>query len=270
MIPDCARHLIAKKARFQCWALIIATGFGLPLAHGAVPAPQRIAPGVITPIAFVRFKAVGDVSRKRAGQLMNQKLKIGSDEKGAYEFLAVQDGDHYKPYGRTETVSQYMKAIRNGAEPIGCFGNSMDSFFTHATATLMYLKQAKPSKKNLMDHSSLLDLSVSFLNWRGSDEKQLLAKQAKAGFTLRKFKRSGKIVNVKIGRNWLDFDYGGCYYSIRWMAHGDINGDGVEDRLIGVGVAYIGGTGRYYSSYLVTKKQAKQASLKVDDFNIYD
>jgi hypothetical protein len=171
---------------------------------------------------------------------------------------------------RTETVSQYVAAINGGAAAMDTFEISMMSFFSDATDSLVFLDRAKPSRQSLIERSNLMDLSVSFLSWHGRDEQNRLKQHADAGFSLRDYQKAETITKVKFGKDGrLSFEFSDKEYVIHWLARGDEDGDGLEDRLISVGVYYNGGSGRYYSNYTVTKKKAKQPSLSVSDFKAF-
>jgi hypothetical protein len=201
---------------------------------------------------------------------MNQKLKIGADGDDAYNFLRKEASFDCEEYVHAETVSQYVAAINGGACAMSTFEMSMQGFFIYATDTLTFLDRAKPSRQSLMGRSNLLDLSVSFLFWQGREEENRLKQHAAAGFSLRDYQKAGRITEVKFGKDGrLSFEFSNKEYVIHWMARGDEDGDGLEDRLISVAKYNIGGTGRIYDTYTVSKKKAKQPSLTVSDFTAF-
>ena len=204
--------------------------------HGSEFSDESLKPALLSPIHFHDFSVIGPVTSQGAKRLQREKIKVGSDSPDAYEFLAADPatGDNRV---RTETVEEYLAARRKGAGPFTTFDITMDSFFVRAASALVFLERAVPARIKLMDRASFADLSVSFLNWTGTDEEEeLLKKNVARGLTLRDYQRLGRIKRLKISPTELRFETPGMNYSITctWLASGDFNHDGFEDGLIEV------------------------------------
>ena len=70
-------------------------------------------PQVVAEINFTTAMFTGPVSKDQLTNWWSQKLKIGSDEVDAYEFLTGTNGQDKRL--RVETCQQYTNAIQQGA-----------------------------------------------------------------------------------------------------------------------------------------------------------
>ena len=107
------------------------------------------------------------------------------------------------------------------------------------------------------------------LNWTEGEEGERLKEAALNGMTLNNCTSifaKHRIYSLKIKDNGMTFSDNGCDYAVQELARGDWDGDGDEDALILVSTYYLGGSGRFYEVYVVSKNQKlRQLKLSVQD-----
>jgi len=205
-------------------------------------APSTSRPArLVTPLEFAGFTVHTNLTKAAVSTLMREKVKVGSTEDHAYEFLALPaspsaNTDPAKPPGlptigqriRVETVEQYVEALKRGARPFTTFDISMDSWFRPTAATLLFLKQAEESRRSLLPKelpSKLLySLPVRFLNYRGSNQE--------GDLTLRHNPHSDKLWIFNSDQTSVQFEFNGKRYCLAELARGDFSHDGFEDSLV--------------------------------------
>jgi len=172
--------------------------------------------------------------------LMREKMKVGSDDEDAYNFLALPASptanNPAQPPGlpatgqriRVETVEQYVAALKRGASPFTTFDISMDTWFRPTTATLLFLSQADDSTHSSLPKELpfklLYSLPVRTLNYRGAGNE--------ADLTLRHYPHKDKLWIFNSDQISIQFEFDGKRYCLAEMARGDFNHDGFEDSLV--------------------------------------
>ena len=224
------------------------------------------APIMVAQLEFVDFTVTGHLTQAGAARLMKEKVKVGSNESSAYEFLALSPPNG-REYLRTETVEEYLAARKKGASPYTTFDITMEGWFSRTAPTLRFLKQATPSKQSLLSKTILPELSVSFLGWVGSDEGAQRQRDSATGLTLSDYRQTKRVSNWKPTLQEVRFDLDTRSYTIEVLARGDYDHDGFEDSLIYVTWHYKGGTGRGYDAYLVTRTNKAERSITVNAFD---
>ena len=143
----------------------------------------KISPRLIAPIQFKDFTA-NDLN-EGLDALFDAKISIGEGKGQSYEFmrLKVDDPDSYLI---TETANQYLDAKNRGAMPMTTYDITMASWFNEVVPVLVFLKECKHSNTSFMV-DDLMDLSVSFLPWVGSEEREQIESDSAAGLTLRNY-----------------------------------------------------------------------------------
>jgi hypothetical protein len=74
-------------------------------------------------------------------------------------------------------------------------------------------------------------ISVDLVGWVGSAERKRREADVKAGKSLSDYAKGGGVQCLKIGEKTSTFE-ADRNYRIEWLAAGDVNGDGIEDRLV--------------------------------------
>ena len=128
---------------------------------------RRAIPQVTSSIDFTTTTLTGPVSKATLATWWNTKLKIGSEDPDAYEFLTTTNGQDKRL--RVETCQQYTNAIQQGAYSFTTADMAMECWFIRAAGTLKFIESAQPSTHPLPDNF-LSRLPVSLLGWVGSDE----------------------------------------------------------------------------------------------------
>ena len=166
-------------------------------------------------------------------------------------FFLRQDFDDAESYIRTETATQYLDAIKDGAISFSNYDIGMQAFFMEIADTLLFLMEAKPSKFSLIS-DDLMDLPVFILPWVGSEERIRHQTDGEKGMTLRDYYKQGRITKVEKEPYAIRieiYDRYEIYYSEK--ARGDYDRDGYEDLQIFKWVSYMHGTGFFFCSYIV-------------------
>ena len=216
--------------------------------------PQLAVPRLLAPIEFDDFNVVGPVTAKGVGHLMTERVKIGSADADAYDFLVRGEGQEQKRV-HVETVAEYLQARKAGAYPYNTFDLSMDSFFERTASALVFLQQAQPAKTNYPNGTSLLNLSVSFVYFPEQDGIDRIANDVKSGLLLKDYARNHTIWNVKkISLNEISFTTGLMDYDVELVACGDYDHDGFEAGLLYVIYHYHEGSGLGCCTYLMSPK----------------
>ena len=201
-------------------------------------------PSITATIDFTTTTLSGPVSKDQLASCWTTKLKIGSSENDAYEFLTLSTNGQDKRI-RVETCQQYTNAIHQGAFAFTTFDMTMQGWFQRAAGTLQFIESATPSTHPLPD-SFLSHLPVSLLGWHGSDAEAQIKQDTRKGITLKDYARSGKVKNLKRERHQIRFQTEGQDFGIEELARGDVDGDGFEDALVFVTWHYREGSGRGY------------------------
>ena len=131
------------------------------------PDVTQIKPRIVNPMEFVGLTVSNLDEVEDLNNLFNEKPSMLGQE--SYIFLR-QDFDDAESYIRTETVTQYLDAIKDGAAAFTTYDLAMQGFFMEIADTLLFLTEAKPSKFSLIS-DDLMDLPVSILPWAGSEER---------------------------------------------------------------------------------------------------
>ena len=223
-------------------AVVVASTFIV----GCSTPPQNTAsePRVVASIEFASSTLIGPVTQNQLTNWWQQKLKIGSDEADAYEFLTLSSNGQDKRI-RVETCADYTNALNQGAVALDTSGMTMQGWFQRAAGTMKFIGQAHPSTHPLPAYF-LARLPVSLIGWHGSDEEAQIVEDTRNGITLKDYARSGKVKNLKLERHQVSFQTEGRDFWIEELARGDVDGDGFEDTWIFVTWHYQEGSGRGY------------------------
>ena len=211
---------------------------------------DRRSPSITSSIAFATSNLTGPVSKAQLATWWNAKLKIGSGDPDAYEFLTSTNGQVQRL--RVETCQQYTNAIQQGAYSLTTADMATEVWFKRAAGTLKFMATAQTSTQPLPD-AFLSQLPVSLVGWNGSDEEAQINQDTIKGITLQDYARSGRVKKFKPGNHTLHFQTDARDFALEELARGDWNGDGTEDALISVTWHYKGGSGFGYALYAVTR-----------------
>lgn len=193
---------------------------------------------------------MGPIPQAEAKRLWTAKLKIGSQDADAYEFLITTNGQDKRI--RVETCQQYTNATQQGACSLTTADMAMESWFMRAAGTLKFMGTAQASTHPL-PHNFLALLPVSLLGWFGSDEEAKLKADTSIGMTLKNYARSGIVTKLKQTKHGLHFQTEAKDFTIEELARGDWDGDGKEEALVSVTWHYQEGSGFGFELYVATK-----------------
>ena len=216
---------------------------------------SSIKPRIVQPFEFEELTVSSFDQVPEVDSLFDQKISMGGQD--GYEFLRL-DIEDYKSYVRVETAGQHLEMKRKGAAPYTTYDITMDSWFKRIVPPLVFAKHSSASKRSLLSED-LMDLSVSFLPWFGSEERIRLESDAAKGVSLEDYSKTGRITSVKRSENSISFETNGMRHSIDELVRGDYDGDGYEDSIIKCNMHYIEGTGRSYTCYIVKRTDESKA-----------
>jgi hypothetical protein len=219
----------------------------------------HIEPRVIEPLEFVDLTVSNLDEVEDIKSLFSKKVSVESQHD--YVFLR-QDFDDPESYIRTETVNQYLDVIHDGGAGSSRIDMGNQFVFVKTAETLLFLKEAKPSKLSLIT-DDLLDLPVSFLPYTGSEERTRHETDGDKGMVLRDYYKQGKITKLKKEPYGIRFEIPDRYeiFYTR-LARGDFDHDGYEDLLIFKWFGYIHGNGFYF--YTIKLSQDKEIARITD------
>jgi len=145
---------------------------------------------------------------------------------------------------------------------------TMESWFKLDCNTLKFLKNSIPSKVSylsdfVLSKDAIRYLPAELVNWGcvGSEEEC-----NKIGS--KTLKDLGSELKVKVEDKFnLDIEYDDTANTIKLLAWGDFNHDGIEDVLLYITHHYIGGSGRSYKSVVLTRLEKEGKLIELPDKN---
>ena len=239
-----------KRYRLPIIFALIVLACVLELVERSSIRPRIVQPFEFDGLTVSSFDQVPDVD-----SLFDQKISMGGQD--GYEFLRMDLEDN-KSYVRVETAGQYLEMRRKGAAPYTTYDITMDGWFKRIVPPLVFSRHSSASKRSLLG-DDLMDLSVSFLPWVGSEERIQLESDTAKGVSLEDYSKTGQITSVKKSENRISFETSGMRHSIDELVRGDYDGDGYEDSIIQRSEHYIEGTGRSYPCYIVKRTDESKA-----------
>ena len=226
---------------------------------------KLIAPKLIEPLRFANFTVSQINSVDGITNLLNQKIYVGTEDPNAYKFLSKDETN----YIGAETVNEFRRAIKDGFAAKTTADMTAESWLLLVDQVLSFMERAKPSHYSLFSVADYKYLPVSLLNWTEGEEGDRLKEAALNGMTLNdctSIFAKHRIHSLKIKDNGMTFSDDGCDYAVQELARGDLDGDGYEDALVFVSTYYLGGSGRFYEAYVVSKNpKLRQLKLSVQD-----
>jgi hypothetical protein len=216
------------------------------VAAEPVPSPGEIPRLISSRLVFTDGRLSGPVSQAEIDGMGQRTLKLSGGH--SYDFLMKED-----QVFETRTLAEYRDAIQGGAEVHGGYALACAVRFCEGWSTWSFLRQAKPARVSHFGKGWLGTLSVELVGWYGSDEMKQREADVKAGKNLLDYQKAGEISALVLKEKSASFD-SHRKFKIEWLAAGDFDGDGTEDRLIRVSEWADPGTAFLSESYLVTRK----------------
>ena len=220
--------------------------------------PALLLPTIVRPVEFTDGTLAGRVSRGEIGRMGQRELELG--EGHSYEFVSLGDREL-----ETRNLATYRRAMLGGGQVNSGYAVACAGHFAIGVSIWEFLKQAKPSRVTHFDKHWIGTLSVDLVYCYGSEEKKQRVADVKAGKNLVDYQKKGEIRQLKIEEKSATFE-GYRSYRIEWLASGDLNGDGAEDRLILVHRWALEGTASSTDFYLVTRKSTKASCSVVKSY----
>jgi len=162
---------------------------------------SSIKPRIVQPFEFEELTVSSFDQVPEVDSLFDQRISMGGQD--GYEFLRLDLEDN-NSYVRVETAGQYLEMRRKGAAPYTAYEITMDSRFKPIVPPLVFAKHSIASKRSLLGED-LMDLSVSFLPWVGSEERIRLESDTAKGFSLADYSMNGRIKSVRKSENSISF-----------------------------------------------------------------
>jgi len=270
-------HYLPLLARRLFGCLLIGGTFLLAVARfGSAAEPPDLFVRLLAPLEFADITVIGRITPAGAQRLLKEKLKLGSDEADAYEFLVLDSPTPVKPQKspnadspakevriRVENVEQYQAALKRGAYALTTFDMAMEGWAARAAAVVKFASGAVESKRTLLPEQLLPAIPVEILEPEDSAAAKLLKADTTKSKTLSDYSQAGKLRKFQPVGTELRFDTNTRHYVLTELARGDFDRDGNEDALVSVAWAYRGGSGRG-SSLMVIRRADPRARLAVD------
>ena len=165
----------------------------------------NIKPRLVQPLKFDGLEVSNLDQIEDINSLFYKKISMGDQD--GFVFLR-SDPDDGESYVLTETAAQYLVRRRRGADSYTTYDIAMESWFLEVVPTLVFMRASKASKFSLLS-DDLMDLSVSFLDWVGSEQRASLESDTAKGMSLRDYLNKGKIKSLKKLKNGISFEFDG-------------------------------------------------------------
>jgi hypothetical protein len=212
-----------------------------------------IHPVIIQPVKFKDGTLTGAVGASEIAAMGGRPLKI--DDGHSDQFVSLKNVEV-----QTATLASYRDAIQRGGEIIGGHAIASADRFCNGWAIWEFMSIAKPSRLSIFEKDWLGSLPVGLIDWVGSEERREREADSKDGKRLLDYQKSGKIKKLLVKEKVVTFE-GYRSYRIEWLASGDYDGDGLEDRLICVDRWATEGSAFFSESCIVSPKGSKNHSL---------
>jgi hypothetical protein len=253
-------YTIFMKLRTWPWLFSILVSFPTLVAAAGEPQSKtaEAPPSVVRRVIFTDGTLIGSIGREEIERMGRRELKLGGGHSN--DFLS-KEGKVIE----TRTLAAYRDAILGGWKVHGHYAVACAGTYADAWSIWEFMQKAKPARVSHFGKDWLGGLSVSFLPWYGSDEKAALAADVKAGKNLKDYQESGEIRKLVIKEKSATFE-GVRGHRIEWLASGDIDGDGIEDRLVRISEWAIEGSAFCGESYVVTRKSIDARCSMIEEF----
>jgi hypothetical protein len=213
---------------------------------------------VVKPVEFVDGTFAGKVTADEIGRMGRRELKF--DGGHSHDFV-TKDGETVE----TRTLTAYRDAMLGGGALDNGYATACASRFVEGWGIWEFLRDAKPARLSHFDKNWMGTLSVDLVGWVGSAERKRREADVKAGKSLSDYAKGGGVQCLKIGEKTSTFE-ADRNYRIEWLAAGDVNGDGIEDRLILVHYWAPEGRASIKETSVVTRSSASVSCSTVRPF----
>ncbi len=179
--------------------------------------------------------------------------------------------------GIVNTPVEYFEHMHKGnsLDIMNTYDIINDGLFRNAAMPLLYFSKAKKSKYSYVrdfpfdETDPLLFLPVSFIAWHGSDQRAVIEKAFLKNKSWRHLSPNTRILNstsneLSVYDTFAEDLYNtpkeDCYngdqlsHFLNPVVLGDLNNDGYEDIVLFYTYYYVGGSGRFYSFKVLTRK----------------
>lgn len=233
----------------------------LPLMMAPELNAQKAKPAVLPckitgAIRFTDGTLSGLVKEADVRSMGERKLRVGE---GADTFVKL-DGKLVT----TPTLDAYGKAMKDGGSIESWFGAAMAVPYVRGLGVLEFLRKSVDSRVSHFSERWMGALSVGLIDYDESADKARREADVQAGKTLLDYAAAGKI--KKLHRKGGTLTYSSSYqdHEIEWLASGDLDRDGAEDRLIQIKSWSREGRAAYTMTYVVSwkKRSEKCASVR--------
>ena len=200
---------------------------------------------------------------------MKEKIKTANQDEN-FDFLAMDSTEAATNIIHTETINQYLKAIRAGAKPAGIMGLRAESWFKDYASALLFMAKAGPYQTNQIEKEFVRRLPVSLLESASRDEVDALKRDDQKGLRIQDYIQNGKVYGLKqIDQTNFKFSDDCRDYQLTLIAKGDVDGDGYADLLVSIAAYYRAGAGHsYYYHYIVKHRGAAQTRYTIETVDL--
>lgn len=196
--------------------------------------------------AKIKIKDLKDVEAR-----INKPVDLSVAGEGDNELILTNDNDE-KDKVKIHTVKEWWDYRRKGYAPYSTYDITMAGWFTFEAGNLQFLKTAIPSKISYLSNFVFSKEAIKYLpaslisGYYDDDEIANAISLSKLGNKLK----------VKVIDDYnIEIEYEDMMHSIKLLAWGDFNHDGIEDILVHIAHYAVGGTMRDYQSAVLTRKE---------------
>jgi hypothetical protein len=172
---------------------------------------------------------------------------------------AFYDGDAVTDESVSEHIAGpfHVESAGEGSR----FAVSMSSTFVAGVGIWQFLRAAKSSRSSSFAPYWLRLLPVEIVHWHGSDEREERERDALSGKTITDYRKSGHLISLATTKTSVDFSCGHREVEIAWLASGDLDDDGLEDRLLLISTRATEGSALGIETFVASQSSTKPSRI---------
>lgn len=183
--------------------------------------------------------------------------KLWIDQGHSDTFVSVKGS-----FVATPSLTSYAKAMKDGGSIEGGYANACAVRYVRGLGMLEFLRNSVDSRVSHFGEHWMGALSVQLIGWHSEEEKLRQDRDINAGKSLLDYAAAGRIQKLRRKGNILTFSNDWRDHEIEWLASGDLDHDGVEDRLILMKSWAREGSASMTETYVVTwKKRSDKCAI---------
>jgi hypothetical protein len=224
-----------------------------PVAAGTIP------PSIHRPMVFTDGIIKGVVTPAQIESMGHRPLFM--EEGRNNKFIILND-----QLVTTPSLAEFSQALEKGGDIHGRFAVSMSSTFVAGVGVWQFLRAAKSSRSSSFSPYWLWLLPVDIVHWHGSDEREERERDALSGKTITDYRKSGHLISLTATKTSVDFSCGYREVEVTWLASGDLDDDGLEDRLLLISTRATEGSALGIETFVASQSSTKPSRIVLRPF----